>query len=288
MLRDRKIAFFIDLDNLSLTAEHYYSILSQLKDYGDIVYGVVYGAGERKHKKIIADADANGYKVCRVLATKHRGRKNFDYRIFVDVMDILSINHNVDTVCVVAQPADMSYLYSYLRNHGKAIIALDNNPQAQNFVQDFVSISVKSKSARRKKKTAEVVPAGDEAPANNVEPQKDADVERTEDLLKQIDSLKQDAAAEPQPVEEPTKEVKEQVAEPKADAAPQAEEQAPQQDAQDESKAEAEAVNKPRTQYNAQNDGELIRQINDARTQEEDVSTEAILDQIKKLLQDVE
>ena len=55
MLRDRNIAFFIDVDNVGLTSEQYGNIIEQLKSMGSILAGKMYGAGERKHKEIYGD-----------------------------------------------------------------------------------------------------------------------------------------------------------------------------------------------------------------------------------------
>ena len=52
MLRNRNIAFFIDVDNVGLSSENYDNILAQLDGMGTILMGKIYGAKERKHKDI--------------------------------------------------------------------------------------------------------------------------------------------------------------------------------------------------------------------------------------------
>ena len=116
MLKDRHIAFFIDVDNVGLKSDNYFNVIEQLNGMGTILSGKIYGAGERKHKDIFADAQLHGYKVERPMRIKRRGRKEFDSRIFVDVVDAVTRTPAIDAVCIVAQPTDLVYLYSYLPN----------------------------------------------------------------------------------------------------------------------------------------------------------------------------
>lgn len=272
MLRDRKIALFIDVDNLGLTVEHYEHVLQQLEPMGEIVFGAVYGAGERKHRKIIEHAELNGFVVRRVARTKRRGRKNFDNRIVVDAVDAVLSNRAIDTVCVLAQPTDMVYLYGYLRNKGMTIIAADNNSDeaSRNFVNEFIDLgAIEVVKLPAKKKAAKPVvtqaPA-QAAPAATTEATPAdttlaEEADQTDALLRQIEQLRasteQMAPAQTAPAEE---------------AAPAA--------------TEAPATT-PRGQYVAQ-DG-LADQINDARQASADDADQAdLLEQIKKLLDGVE
>ena len=261
MLRDRKIALFIDVDNLGLTVEHYEHVLQQLEPMGEIVFGAVYGAGERKHRKIIEHAELNGFVVRRVARTKRRGRKNFDNRIVVDAVDAVLSNRAIDTVCVLAQPTDMVYLYGYLRNKGMTIIAADNNSDeaSRNFVNEFIDLgAIEVVKLPAKKKAAKPVVTQAPAPADTTFAE---EADQTDALLRQIEQLRasteQMAPAQTAPAEE---------------AAPAA--------------TEAPATT-PRGQYVAQ-DG-LADQINDARQASADDADQAdLLEQIKKLLDGVE
>lgn len=126
MLRDRKIAVFVDVDNALLEYQHYDNVIQQLRSMGEIVCGTVYGASERKHKKVICDAKNNGFAIQLPSRTRRRVRKVFDDRIFVDVTDLISHNSNIDTVAIVSHPADLVYLFSYLRRAGIQVVSTDD------------------------------------------------------------------------------------------------------------------------------------------------------------------
>ena len=124
MLKERNIAFFIDVYNTELSAQHYSNIVAQLEQMGEVISGTIYGATERTHKDVLAQADARGYTVVR--GARKRGRKNFDNRIIVDIVDKINNSRGIDAVCIVAFPADMVYLYAYLRGRGIKVISLNN------------------------------------------------------------------------------------------------------------------------------------------------------------------
>ena len=278
MLRDRKIALFIDVDNLGLNTEHYENVLKQLEPMGEIVFGAVYGAGERKHRKIIEHAELNGFVVRRVARTKRRGRKNFDNRIVVDAVDAVLSNRAIDTVCVLAQPTDMVYLYGYLRNKGMAIIAADNNKDeaSRNFVNEFIDLGVievvklpaKKNAAKPVVTTApaeEVVAAEQTATTDNTLAE---EVDQTDALLRQIEQLRANTETMA-----PTQNAAAAQTTETTNAAPAA--------------TEATSTAAPRGQYVAQEG--LADQINDARNANNDDADQAdLLEQIKKLLDGVE
>ena len=199
MLKDRHIAFFIDVDNVGLKSDNYFNVIEQLNGMGTILSGKIYGAGERKHKDIFADAQLHGYKVERPMRIKRRGRKEFDSRIFVDVVDAVTRTPAIDAVCIVAQPTDLVYLYSYLRSRGIKVIALDNADDAScSFVDEVVDLGVVFElklsdiDAFGSLNIADMPAATVEQPVE--EAQEDAEQgissERTDELLKEIDRLK--------------------------------------------------------------------------------------------------
>ena len=128
MLKDRNIAFFIDLYNAEVSAQSFSDILAQLEQMGTIISGTIYGATERNHKDVLAQADVCGYTVVR--GSRKRGRKAFDHRIIVDVVDKINHSIGIDTVCIVAFPSDMVYLYAYIRERGIKVISLNNCDEA--------------------------------------------------------------------------------------------------------------------------------------------------------------
>lgn len=230
MLRDRKIAVFVDVDNALLEYQHYDNVMQQLRSMGEIVCGTVYGASERKHKKVIIDAQNNGFAIQLPSRTRRRVRKVFDDRIFVDVADLVLRNSNVDTVAIVSHPTDLVYLFSYLRRAGIQVISTEDlDEQSLALVSQTLdlgkveTIKLPKKSAAPKKPVAPKPlpkveePKKEEAkPAPKVEERKPAEkasraeADRTEELLREIAKLQQSYEAPvrekpaPQTVVEPT------------------------------------------------------------------------------------
>ena len=185
MLKNRNIAFFIDVDNVGLNSEQYLSVMDKLNGCGAILSGKIYGAGERKHKEIYADADVKGYTTLRPMRIKRRGRKEFDARIYVDVVDAVSHAQGLDTVCIVAQPTDLIHLYSYLHSHGVKVIALANADEASNaLIDEVLDIGIAPPPAKPTQKQPAKAPV--KKPANKPTPTN----ANTDDLLREIEHLK--------------------------------------------------------------------------------------------------
>ncbi len=293
MLKERNIAFFIDLFNTELSAEHYNNIVSQLEDMGQIISGTIYGAADRTHKAVLTQADARGYSVIR--GTRKRGRKVFDNRIIVDVVDKVNHSRGIDTVCIVALPADMVYLYAYLRERGIKIVSLNNGDEnTMALVDDTVDSgkleTIKLPKAPIKPKAepgvevpvapSPVEPVAEEslvsqpvvAPVEPVaEPSVSDEVSRMDQLLKEIDRLRSEVEKTPQTLvdipEEPT------VAEPVAEE-PVSTEQP------------TEVPEQPRATYESQDDADLLRRIEEMR--KASGSHDELIDEIKKLLDDID
>ncbi|MEG1527589.1 MAG: NYN domain-containing protein [Clostridia bacterium] len=143
MLEDRKIALFIDVDNLGISETEYNNALTQLDKLGDILYGKAYGVSDKKHKAIIDSVLARGFDMCSVMRIKKRGAKVFDNRIIVDCLAEVLQNNNIDTVAILAAPADSISLYSKLKSFNISIIALDNNDEENgSFVNMFLDMGI--------------------------------------------------------------------------------------------------------------------------------------------------
>ena len=298
MLRDRNIAFFIDVDNVGLSSEQYANIVEQLNGMGTIVSGKIYGAGERKHKEIYDDADLKGYATARPMRVKRRGRKEFDARIFVDAVDAVSRVPAIDAVCVVAQPTDLVHLYSYLRSHGIKIIALDNADDASNaFVDEVIDLGVVVELKPVKKAPAKPAPAKKEEPVKASEPvakpspAEKRELDKTDELLREIERLRALANAPmediPAPVKEPVEEVAEEepadiVEETHALLDKIAEMQEPEQEPAPEQPAPT-----PRASYSPSNDSDLIRRIEEIRKSNQGADDD-LIDEIRKLLDGLE
>ena len=284
MLRDRNIAFFIDVDNVGLNNEQYADIIDQISAFGSIMSGKIYGAGERKHKDIYENAKTCGYALASTMRVKRRGRKDFDARIFVDVVDAISRAPGIDTVCIVAQPTDLVHLYSYVHSRGLKIVALDNGDEASNALIDEV-LQVKSVDAKpaykqstkpaaakpaqaRPAQPAEKPAKEQPAPANN------DDLDRTDELLREIERLRNLASA---PVSEAPAKTEEPA--PEEEVAPEV--------AEDEASEQAEAAPTPRASYTPSNERDLIRRIEEIRRNSQGDDDEFV-DEIRKLLDGIE
>lgn len=298
MLKERNIAFFIDLFNTELSTQHYNNILSQLENMGQIISGTIYGAAERNHKDVLAQADARGYTVVR--GARKRGRKNFDNRIIVDVVDKINHSRGIDTVCIVALPADMVYLYAYLRERGIKIVSLNNGDENTMALVDETIDSGKVETIKLPKAPAKpkaepvvtpvvetpvvaepvaqpVVAPAEPTPAPSVSDE----VSRMDQLLKEIERLRSEAEKAPQPVvaipEEPV--VEEPVAPTPVEPVVEEPVVAPVEQP-------AEAPAQPRASYEPQDDADLLRRIEEMR--KASGSHDELIDEIKKLLDDID
>lgn len=183
MLRNRKIAVFIDVDNTEMDFAEYQNAMQQVGAMGEIVCATVYGASERKQKGVIDDAKQKGYAIQLPSRTRRRVRKVFDDRIWVDVTDLVAHNANVDTIAVVAIPTDMVYLFSYLRRLGLCVVGVDGLDQASAALLSDVVTLQKAAEAPKKPKatTAKSKSQPNEAPRQTDE---------TAELLREIDRLR--------------------------------------------------------------------------------------------------
>ena len=125
MKDQKRIALFVDVENLQLTAEHIDNLLYRLEKEGAIVYGKLYGAVDRKYKDIAAIAAGRGFGIESSMRNKKRGGKVFDSRIFVDVMEAIYTQPSIDAVAIISQPADLVHLFSKLKKEDVEVIAVD-------------------------------------------------------------------------------------------------------------------------------------------------------------------
>ncbi len=285
MLKNRKIAVFIDVDNAVMEYEHYDNVMQQLRDMGEIVCGTVYGVSERKHKMVIEDAKNNGYDIKLPMRIRRRVRKVFDDRIYVDVATLVARNTAIDTVAIVSGAADLVYLIGHLRKLGLAVVTTDNlDEQCMALVSDTVdlgkveTIKLPKKPAAPKKAPApkaqpqpQPAPVAKEqpAPAPKAQPQPakqqpaDNDIEDTEALIRKIQRLSKEYDEAP--------------------AAPAA----PAREPQPEPVAEQPQEETPLASYVSQNDSDLIRKIEELR-RNSDGNEDEVLEKLKGLLDEVE
>lgn len=129
MQMEKNVALFVDVDNCGLTLDTFNNAIAEAKERGNLVYGKVYGLSDRKHGAIINVATNLGFDTATVMRNKKRGRKDFDARMIVDVLDTVFSYDHIDTVCIVSAPFDMVYLYSKLHLLGVNVVALDNGDE---------------------------------------------------------------------------------------------------------------------------------------------------------------
>ena len=316
MLKDRNIAFFIDLYNAEVSAQAFSDILAQLEQMGTIISGTIYGATERNHKDVLAQADVCGYTVVR--GARKRGRKAFDHRIIVDVVDKINHSIGIDTVCIVAFPSDMVYLYAYIRERGIKVISLNNCDEATMALVDETVDTGKVETIKLPKfpvqpKVAPVVAPVIEEPVTEepvapvevaveqpveepvvapAEPTVSAEVSRMDQLLKEIDRLRSEVEkTATAPVAVPEAPIEEPVEAPAAEPAPvevvePVAEEPVAPAVEQPIETPVEQPSQPRATYASQDDGDLLRKIEEMRKGAG--STDDLIDEIKKLLDDIE
>lgn len=308
----KRIAMFVDVDNCALEYLHYENVLSQVKAEGDVVYGKLYGLSDKKHKEILQDAEANGFETCRAMRIKKRGAKVFDNRIAIDVVTTV-FTMDIDAVAIVCAPADMVYLYSFLRKNGVEVYACDNADEPS---MGFVDVTIdlgkveeiklpktrKAPAVTKKTETdAESVAAPETTPEESVH----SIVDEAQELLRQIEQLrKEEQQFAEQHAETPVQTQAEETAvaqveeSAESEQAEQTEQTSPVETAvAEETPLQTEEVAQPieqpqqpaQTQVDAdqENDDDLIRKIEQLRSQNNDDDTE-LVDKIKRILDGVD
>lgn len=258
MLLNKKIAAFIDVDNCALEYSHYNNVITQLNSFGEIVVGKLYGVSDRKHKEIIAHANAQGYEIALPMRVKKRNAKVFDNRIIVDVIETVLTNDKIDAVAVICAPADLVYFYRDLKKFGVKIIACDNVDEDNTALIDEVVDLGKVEIIKLKKpKIAKAKPI---AEASHADVEKHAPAIADVDAL--IDAVKSSPVSEKEP--EPV---------------------APAELKEDESpieSADGESID-----YTTQDDKELIRKIEQLRNSNYTNEETDLVNQIRKLLEEM-
>ncbi|MBR2030198.1 MAG: NYN domain-containing protein [Clostridia bacterium] len=203
MVNQKRIALFVDIDNMPLNKKHIDNIITQLEKSGEIVYAKIYGVTDRRHREIICDAVARGFEtVPPVYPTRRGSTKVFDIRILVDLCELIATNKSIDGVAIVANPAHQVYLFSRLKRNGIKIFACDNlDEDSAKFVDEVLSFGYNDPNSVSKSKKAK---SGDEivtetpAPQEQVEPQ-----EQTEEpIVETVENADE-------PVEQPVEEIAE-------------------------------------------------------------------------------
>ena len=283
MLRNKNIAFFIDVDNVDLTTDNYDGILAQLEGMGTILIGKVYGAKERKHKGIYESAETKGYKVERTMRIKRRGRRDFDSRIFVDVVDAVCKAPAIDAVCVITASCDLVYLYGYLHGKGIKIISSEENEKASAEMVDeivdlgrapYVAPAPKQRAATRT--VSRPVPVKSPAVKKAAKPivqQPAQEDDNTDELLREIERLR--SLTEEQQAEKEAQKAAIEEERKKAEAQAKAREEA-------EMKAREKAIEEARRSAYAEAQAKIKAEAEAKTRAEEEAKSRALAEQEAK------
>jgi hypothetical protein len=280
MTEHKKIALFIDVDNCDLEFSNYDNIINQLEDKGDILYGKVYGIDSKKHREILADSEARGFDCALPIRVKKRGAKVLDNRILVDVVELVSQSPVFDAVAVVAAPADMVYLYRFLKSNDIEVFALNNFDDSNRQLTDIVLDLGKAEAAPKAKKPrpAPFKRLSSDRPVAEPKPRA-TDGKSTEELLREIATFQ--TAAKPAPKERERRSAEPSIVKETDELFKQIEE------IRGEKPAKVEEAPAPRVDVAGGVDEDLVKKIEDLRsTRREDQDQADYYDTLLKLLQD--
>ncbi|MBR5145933.1 MAG: NYN domain-containing protein [Clostridia bacterium] len=216
MVNQKRIALFVDIDNMPLNKKHVDNIITQLEKSGEIVYAKIYGVTDRRHREIICDAVARGFEtVPPVYPTRRGSTKVFDIRILVDLCELFATNKSIDGVAIVANPAHQVYLFSRLKRNGIKIFACDNlDEYSAKFVDEILSFGYNDPNsvskAKKEKSGADLLtetPAQEQAELDSVEQPEQVVEEQAEPVKEVVEE--QEQSVEPEQ-EQPAPQVEEQ------------------------------------------------------------------------------
>jgi len=118
---DKKIAVFVDGDNIC--AKDYELALREISStYGEILIKRVYGdwttSNMNKWKDVLVNEPA---ATCQQFRS---GKNATDIRIIMDAIELMILNPNINTFCIVSTDADFCGLAMRLRENGKFVIGV--------------------------------------------------------------------------------------------------------------------------------------------------------------------
>ncbi|MCK9574880.1 MAG: NYN domain-containing protein [Clostridia bacterium] len=117
---ERKIALFVDLENVDISYQNFTEILEQLHATGSIVYCKVYGFNPKHHADIGEIISKYGFITEAII--KESKKRKFDVRIAIDALKISYTNDFIDSYCFVANYNGLAYLSNAIRETGREVI----------------------------------------------------------------------------------------------------------------------------------------------------------------------
>lgn len=131
MARSRRIALFIDVDNVKIGKEAVEELFDQLNTNGEVVYCKFYGYNDRKHLYLSDFISNYGYETAPFMRLKKR-YSQLDNRIIVDAVRVNYTKPDIDTFCIVAGDGDLIPLLVELKSCGKTVIDVNTEYQELN------------------------------------------------------------------------------------------------------------------------------------------------------------
>lgn len=171
MARSRRIALFIDVDNVKIGKEAVEELFDQLNTNGEVVYCKFYGYNDRKHLYLSDFISNYGYETAPFMRLKKR-YSQLDNRIIVDAVRVNYTKPDIDTFCIVAGDGDLIPLLVELKSCGKTVIDINSEYQEVNahmFDEHIylrsIGKGVETYTSKTKKAPAKKAPAKKPAPA---------------------------------------------------------------------------------------------------------------------------
>ena len=140
---DRRLAVYIDFENLALGFEHARSrkrfeillVLERLVEKGKILVKKAYSdwARYRDYKQEMHDA---AVELIDIPARARSGKNSADIRLIVDAMELAHAKEHIDTFVIVSGDSDFSPLVSKLKENGKHVIGLGAKASTSNLLVD--------------------------------------------------------------------------------------------------------------------------------------------------------
>ena len=121
-MSERKIAFFVDLDNVDVTLQNFTEMLEKLQALGEIVYCKVYNFNLKRHADIGELVAKYGFLSAALV--KENKKRKFDVRIAIDALKLAYTNEYVNTYALVAHNNGVPQLSGALKELGGQVIEI--------------------------------------------------------------------------------------------------------------------------------------------------------------------
>lgn len=146
---ENKIAVLIDGDNAN--AKHIESILTKIKEYGEVVIKRVYGDWSQSQlSSWKAVANKNSIKAIQAFSYI-KGKNSTDIALIIDAMDIIH-SKRINVFCIVSSDCDFTGLVHRIKEDGHFAIGVGKENSCISFKQacdQFISDIIKDTSIEK-------------------------------------------------------------------------------------------------------------------------------------------